>query len=468
MATSMAIPSNANKPSLGRSDTRILTELTIKSLKHGEQRTDGALPPGNGRLVMSCTKARGRIRRVWSFRYRRSEVHGELTLGEHPAISLEQARTEARQLVEMVRNGIDPKVARRAAQLAKIEAVRAQNAVGTFASLLAAYFANLRAKGKICAREVERQFDLHVIRPWPTLAKSAANSIRPEDIRDILARMVRLGIRRQTNIMRSFLQAAFKYGAHADFDPRRAATDSALFKLTANPASLLPRIQEFEGVRDRVLTDDEFRHIWLSLDSIRTEIGLALKCEILLGGQRFRQFLRATWADYDKEQRILRLTDGKGQRTTALAHYLPISDQVNELLMKLWSINAGGPFILSTTGGRRSIHATSLPSVFAYIRQLWSEAGGDAEADFQGRDIRRSIETRLQRLGVTREVRAQLLSHGRTGGVQQKHYERYDYLHEKRTALQLLEAHLQATFDLRDAAAQPPQAPSSQPESSIA
>jgi ssDNA-binding Zn-finger/Zn-ribbon topoisomerase 1 len=35
------------------------------------------------------------------------------------------------------------------------------------------------------------------------------------------------------------------------------------------------------------------------------------------------------------------------------------------------------------------------------------------------------VETRLQALGVSREVRAQLLSHNRTSGVQQKHYERY-------------------------------------------
>jgi hypothetical protein len=44
---------------------------------------------------------------------------------------------------------------------------------------------------------------------------------------------------------------------------------------------------------------------------------------------------------------------------------------------------------------------------------------------------------------VDREVRAHLLSHGRPQGVQGKHYERYDFLDEKRRALRKWAAHLE-------------------------
>ena len=442
----MATTSQTEKQSVGRSDARVLTELTIKSLKHGERRTDAALPSGNGRLVVSCTKARGRTRRVWTFRYRKLDLHGELMLGEHPALTLEQARHEARQLLELVRDGVDPKVARLEARQANVEAAREKAALGTLSALLDAYVAKLRAGEKLCSREVERLFELHVTGPWPALAKSAANAIKPEHIRDILARLVRKGIKRQTNILRSYLQAVFTYGAHADFDPRRAATESELFKLTSNPVSMLPRIQEFETTRDRVLSDEEFRHVWIQLGTIRVEIGLALRCAILLGGQRFRQLLRLTWAEYDKKARVLRLIDAKGKRTKALPHYLPVSETVHKLLDELWGLNSAGPFVFSTSGGKKGIHATSLPSIFAEMRLAWRLDSGDPLADFQGRDIRRSVETRLQALGVSREIRAQLLSHGRTSGVQQKHYERHDYIAEKRAALALLEEHLFDVF----------------------
>jgi hypothetical protein len=198
----MATTSQTEKQSVGRSDARVLTELTIKNLKHGERRTDAALPSGNGRLVVSCSKARGRTRKVWTFRYRKSDLRGELLLGEHPTLTLEQARHEARELLELVRTGVDPKVARLEARQANVDAAREKAALGTLSALLNAYVAKLRAGGKLCAREVERLFELHVTGPWPALTKTAANSIKPEHIRDILARMVRKGIKRQTNILR--------------------------------------------------------------------------------------------------------------------------------------------------------------------------------------------------------------------------------------------------------------------------
>jgi hypothetical protein len=46
--------------------------------------------------------------------------------------------------------------------------------------------------------------------------------------------------------------------------------------------------------------------------------------------------------------------------------------------------------------------------------------------------VRTTVETMLQKLGVDKEVRPHLLSHGRTRGVQGQHYERYDFLDEKR------------------------------------
>ena len=64
-------------------------------------------------------------------------------------------------------------------------------------------------------------------------------------------------------------------------------------------------------------------------------------------------------------------------------------------------------------------------------------------------DIRRTVETRLQALGVSRDVRAQLLSHGRSGGVQAKHYERHDFLKEKAAALALWESYLIETVGQR-------------------
>ena len=123
---------------------------------------------------------------------------------------------------------------------AVVKAEREKAALGSLRTLLASYVAWLRASGKLSAREVERLFDRHVLKPWPQLAGMPARSITPEMMRDVLARMIRAGIGRQTNIARSYLNAAFVHGAHADLDPRRAAEQASTFRLTSNPIQLLP------------------------------------------------------------------------------------------------------------------------------------------------------------------------------------------------------------------------------------
>ena len=67
------------------------------------------------------------------------------------------------------------------------------------------------------------------------------------------------------------------------------------------------------------------------------------------------------------------------------------------------------------------------------VRRAMIEAG--EASDFQLSDLRRTCETRLAELGISKDLRAQIQSHG-LGGVQARHYDRYDYLPEKRAALE--------------------------------
>jgi len=60
----------------------------------------------------------------------------------------------------------------------------------------------------------------------------------------------------------------------------------------------------------------------------------------------------------------------------------------------------------------------------------------EASGPFAMRDLRRTAETKLAQLGVTKEVRAHLLSHG-ISGVQDQAYNRYEFHAEKLAALQV-------------------------------
>lgn len=388
---------------------------------------------------MTCTKVRGRIRRTWTFRVRKEAQNAEVVLGELPAISLDEARKRAAELIQRVRDGaaLRDSTEGRSATTAP---VRPPQRGASLRMLLESYAGSLIQEGKASARDVAALFSRHVLDPWPDLAAMPAADIDATHVRDVLARMVQMGIRRQTNMLRSYLQAAFTHGAHADLDPRRPSGELSRFRLTGNPVSFVPRIAEFEAVRDRVLSDDELRRIWVDLDALRREVCLTFQCAILLGGQRFKQLLRSTWEDYDAEARVLALLDAKGRRKSPVPHLLPVSPRVKALLEELRTFNGRGSYIFSTNAGKTPIHTATLSVSFAAMRHPSSSISD--LPPMQARDLRRSIETRLQTLGVEREVRAQLLSHGRSSGVQQRHYERHDYLVEKAAALSLLEDHI--------------------------
>ena len=60
------------------------------------------------------------------------------------------------------------------------------------------------------------------------------------------------------------------------------------------------------------------------------------------------------------------------------------------------------------------------------------------------RDLRRTFRSMLARLGISREIAEIMLNHVTGGGKTDldEIYDRYDYLPEKRAALQRLEVHI--------------------------
>jgi hypothetical protein len=109
-------------------------------------------------------------------------------------------------------------------------------------------------------------------------------------------------------------------------------------------------------------------------------------------------------------------------------------------LVRIRKANESAPGPFSADGKTIMCMETLSKAVTAISARLTEEQG---YATFRFGDLRRTCETTLARLGVTKETRAWLLSHGRSG-VQDKHYDRNTYLPEKRTTLELLAAHLMA------------------------
>ena len=183
---------------------------------------------------------------------------------------------------------------------------------------------------------------------------------------------------------------------------------------------------------------------------------------LLLGGQRPTQLLRCARGDADLAARTLTLRDGKGRRDVPRLHVLPMAPMVHALIAARGEGKADAP--LFSGDGKRATrietceeYATAILAAMADDARLRdAKALGPGQA--QLRDVRRTCETMLAALGVSRDIRAQVQSHG-LGGVQAKHYDRHDYMREKREALALWEARVLELVRQRQARQPIPPAP---------
>jgi hypothetical protein len=115
--------------------------------------------------------------------------------------------------------------------------------------------------------------------------------------------------------------------------------------------------------------------------------------------------------------------------------------------MLLTSSNAASPTwraMVFSTDGRSAMDRGTLTNFVTAIAAEMVEAK-ESHEPFTLRDLRRTLETLMAGWGVSSDARKHLQSHG-LGGVQQRHYDQYEYLREKRAALRALASRLDRMF----------------------
>lgn len=357
------------------------------------------------------------------------------------ALTLVAAREGFRELSQLAAAHGDLKAHFAAEEAKRAEAKRAADAearAGTFGDLLDAYVKHLEDAKKPSAADVASTFKRCIRKPFPELTAQRANTITAEDIQRILARLVEQGVTRGVNVARSYMRAAFAYaGTGHDLDPRRLARDGKRFGLTGNPVALIPPIADFERMGTRVLEPAEIRRyaeIIADPEKVPNSIvRAALQLHLWTGGQRVRQLLAANWPAYDLDTGTVTLLDPKG-RGGPRKHVVPLPPEAIAILKALGQVNGEVDWPLTTDGKTRLRHETLVKAV-GDIRGLKKGSEPEFATPFTLRDIRRTVETTLASFGVSREIRAQLLSHGRGDKIAQT-YDHHSYLAEKRQALE--------------------------------
>lgn len=305
----------------------------------------------------------------------------------------------------------------------------------SFGPLLRVYVEHLHRRGKASAKQVGRLVE-QVLREHPALAATPAAQVTRRDLAIVARGYAETGRENTAAKFVAYASAAYSLAMGAESDAT-APREVMKFDIQANPAGSIKKPSPKR--RDRVLTDVELRHVLERLEADERIGAQVVRLALWSGGQRPQQVLRATVADLDDDG-VLRLFDAKGRRAEAVAHLVPLQDQALAFARSraLLAHSAGWPYLFTTRGaGNVNIRTVSDVAIELSAEMV---ASGISASPWQLKDLRRTAETRLAALGISRDVRAQLLSHGR-GGVQAA-YDRHHYLTEKGQALRAWESHL--------------------------
>lgn len=398
-------------------------------------------------LHVRVTKAKsGTVSKHWRFLYTVGGKRRVWSLGAFPDLDVDQAQARAGEARQAVKDGRDPR-AEHEAEIAARESARLQSQRRTLVSLAAAHVRHLRRKGlePTSIREEIRQLRREV---FSVVEKSTpAADVQPEQIDAVIARIVKRGSKTVADRVRSTLFSLYKWG-RADRTWRHV--------LTSNPVEAVERpLKKSERrPRERVLTDDEVKALWLAAEPaadgkadlpagvLHPVIGAAFRLR-LLTGQRWTEITKARWKHVTRERVEVngKVTEvpvwtipAENTKTRERTHVVPLSPQALAVLDSVRPITQEFGWMFPALRGTGHL-GTVNRSFRAWKKRAKVE-------DFIGKDVRRTVITGLSRLGVDLEVRQAVANHA-SRGVTKRVYDRYDLLAEKRAALEKWGRHVE-------------------------
>jgi integrase len=300
-----------------------------------------------------------------------------------------------------------------------------QRSLGTLGDLLDLYIADLQEDEKRTAKEVKRIKGKDI--PAFLLSRPA-HLVSRDDILDILAVIAQRGAKVHSDNVRAYLRAAFELGIHAHSTTRWRGK-APKFNIDHNPVATIKRTLARKPKGQRALSEAEVRKLW-NTELLTPQMHLALKL-ILASGQRVEEVLHATWDEFDFEKRLWTIP-GERRKTrgkTSEPHLVPLTDLHVQLLDEIRSTTHDPRFLFPArgTGGPRRYDSLTKP-VAVFVKH-------SGMPSFSARDLRRTFKTLAGSMGISLEMRNRLQGHALVD-VGSIYYDRFDYLDQKRDAME--------------------------------
>ena len=357
------------------------------------------------------------------------------TLGRCGVLSAEDARTEARRLEQLARDGQTPADERAERQAAAPE----PDPVESYAfEDLADDFVARCLKGTPRGRERKRYIEKELKPVW-----------RGRDVRSIRRREIKLLVESKAedapvsaNRLLGVVKTLFNH-----------LLDEEIVEM--NPAARVKPPGD-EGSRERVLDEIEIRTLWKALDAIDRPYADAVRL-LLLTGQRRGEVSGMRWDQLDLEAGLWRMPADLSHKNKR-GNDVPLNDLALDII-KRQPARDGVPYVFVSKGG--PIRGWS--RVKDRIVERLDEKKLDGSS-WNFHDLRRTVATHLASLRVSQRVINQLLNHEGdprrdpapdaeppSAQAVSRIYNRYSYLREKAETVNVWDNEMRRIIAARDA-----------------
>lgn len=393
----------------------ILTDKKLQALKParpgGRYDLLDALMPG---LLVRVTDQGGKTFMLRA-RYPGARTHARRALGKVGVLTVEAARDKARNWHALLARGLDPAAQAREDRLAVL---RSQQ--HTFRAVCEAYFAHIKSEGYKKAKVHEREIRKEFVSVW---AERSIHDITQDDLAAVINS---IKARAPGQARELFTRAKTLW---------RWAIGCGAYGLTSSPADRLgsKALVGSKKSRSRVLSDPELRALWAAVEA-EPQPWRQYYQLLIISGQRKSDVSDADWSEFDFDKRLWVI---KAERyKTGVAQVVPLTREMLALLDQLPCYQSG-EFVFSSSWGRAPVTNFSKPKLRLDARM---RAALPKLPDWVVHDIRRTVRSHLSALPVEQHVRELVIGHAQAGvkGI----YDRYEYLDEKREALELWQARL--------------------------
>jgi integrase len=379
---------------------------------------------GTKNLVLRLTPAGGK---TWSYNYRpEPKVRRKIALGTFPAVSLADARTKAAELAVQIAKGIDPQAKEEEKALAQTFEEVADLYLMTHEKKLA------KSNGQLSSWSIEarRILDKDII---PFIGTKHLDEVTKQDIVVLVDRKIDPERNRghcAADMVLGVINAVYEWARGRGYTEAEPSRGLKKYKLS----------QE----RDRVLTDDELRSLWSSIERApQMDEGTkdALRLELLIG-LRVREVTEAPKAEIDLDRKLWTVPGDRTKNGKELR--LPLSDFAIRIIKGAMVRAGNSPWLFpSPILPGQPLRKQSVS------RAMWRhrQRKGSDLTDVRTHDLRRTAATSLGEMGVMGDVIERFLNHT-PQGVTRRHYNHATYEGPLREALDAWAAKLEGIVGL--------------------